>query len=278
MNTSAYKIILTATLSLLLACSEPQQPPPTQKTTQQPITLPPAPQNVGLAALVKERPPVEQKDQQKEKLEAALEAINKNISETPSGLHHRRAGILFRLNRFEEAIQDYDDAVEIGRPHTELSCWERGLAYYYIGNFKEGKEQFERYHRVGATDIENGLWRFLCIAEVEGIEKARSTILEYPSRTRPPFPALLNLYLGKGTPEDVISQAKRNTRSGPRSTNNLFFAHYYLAKFYELTDQPEQAKTHIRKALAHEITHFMYYCAEIDAQRIDPPKNADPEE
>lgn len=202
------------------------------------------------------------------RLEQDLERLDDAIGTAPSRLHHERADVLFRLGRFEDAIRDYDLAAEFGQPHDEDSCWERGLAQYYAGDFAAGAEQFERYHRVGPLDIENGLWRFLCIAETDGIEKARDTMLGYPRRVRAPFPALLDLYLGKGDVNAVLTQATEDNSSGEDATRRLFNAHYYLAKYYEITGDRVRALEHVRKSLEYRIPHFMYYCAEIDAQRL----------
>lgn len=207
------------------------------------------------------------------RLDQSLHRLNGVVSDTPSRLHHERAEILFRLGRFNDAVRDYDAAARFGRPHDEDSCWERGLAQYYAGDFRGGREQFSRYHRVGPSDIENGLWRFLCIAEEEGIAKAREGEFEYPRKARKPFPALLALYLDRGSANAVLEEAVRDTSSAEERTTNLFYAHYYLGKYYEIVDQKELALVHVRTALAHKISHFMYACAEADAKRLMARQN-----
>ena len=212
----------------------------------------------------------------RQRLEQALEKLNGVITDTPSRYHHERAGVLFRMDRFEEAVKDYDMAVRFGRPHSGDSCWERGLALYYTGDFRGGEEQFYRYHRVGPLDIENGLWRFLCIAEEEGTEKAREAILDYSQKVRMPFPALLDLYLERGTAEAVVEQAKERTPPPRQLTTNLFYAHYYIGKYYEIIEDEERALLHVREALKHSIAHFMYACAQADERRLAARKNAEP--
>lgn len=212
-------------------------------------------------------------------LEAALAGIDRLISAVPSPLHHRRAELLFRLGRYTEAIADYTTAARLGRPHDADSCWERGLAQYYAGDFSGGADQFTRYHQRGATDIENGIWRFLCIAEAEGLAKARETMFAYPRKRGAPFPALLALYLGPGTVEAVLEEAEGDTLPGEAHTARLFYAHYYIGKFYEIAGDVGKADVHVRKALKHPIPHFMYFCAELDAARlaarIDPSEASD---
>lgn len=203
-----------------------------------------------------------------QELEESLERLNALIKDEPSRYHHDRAEVHFRLGHFRESIKDYDTAADFGWPHDEDSCWERGLAQYYAGDFSDGRDQFYRYHRVGPLDIENGLWRFLCIAEEEGIEKARNTVIEYSRRVRVPFPELLALYLGNGSAEAVLKAAQVPALSPEERTFNLFNASYYLAKYYEIVGEKDEALIHARQALKHKIPHFMYACAEIDAKRM----------
>lgn len=215
---------------------------------------------------------------EREQLEEALEEADSRLADGTVRIQHKRAETLFRLERFGESVTAYDESVKIGYPHNNDSCWERGLAQYYADDFAAGRDQFLRYHNVGALDIENGLWRLMCIAEDEGIEKARESVLDYPNRVRIPFPALLDLYLGKGSPEAVIKQASDDAPAGsPRRTTNLFNAHYYIAKYYEMIDEYEKAQPYIQNALEHRITHFMYYCAQIDAKRIGAEVDGDSE-
>jgi len=177
--------------------------------------------------------------------------------------------VFFRLGRFEDAVRDYDAAAEFSWPHDEHSCWERGLAQYYAGDFEAGAEQFERYHRVGPLDIENGLWRFLCITETDGLTKARETMLDYSRSVRPPFPALLNVYLGDGDEKAVLQEASGGDLPEDDRAARMFNAHYYLGKYYEIVGERKRALEHVRAALEHPYPHFMYACAEIDAKRLE---------
>lgn len=219
-------------------------------------------------AMAQNAAPNEQQTRERQSLEKRLAELDATITEVPSPQHHQRAGIRFRLGRFEEAIQDYDKAAEGGNPHTNDSCWERGLAHYYAGNFQAGAEQFARYHRVGSLDIENGLWHFLCTAEEAGIETARERLLIYPRKLRPPFPDLLALYTGEGDTGAVFNAAEAGKLSNDERTERRFYAHYYVAKFHELNNEMDRARKEMDEALKHKIPHFMYTCAKIDRARL----------
>ena len=82
----------------------------------------------------------------------------------------------FRLGEIKKSVADFDKYVEL-RPRLESRQWERGIAYYYAGEFKKGAEQFELYQTYHDNDVENSVWRYLCIARSVGVDKARSVML-----------------------------------------------------------------------------------------------------
>ena len=200
-------------------------------------------------------------------LEKALVAFADLHPESPSPRHHQRAEILFRLGRFAEAVTDYSVAARGGAPHDEDSCWERGLAQYYAGDYRAGAAQFARYHAVGATDIENGLWHFLCLAEAEGVEKARGALLDYTRMRETPFPALWALYRGEGSAEAVMAAAESG--GDEEDGRGLFCAHYYLGKYYEAMKDFTRAREHVAKALEQSLPYFMDVCAREDLRRLE---------
>ena len=202
-------------------------------------------------------------------LEASLVPFADLRTASPSPRHHQRAEILFRLARFSDSVADYSVAARGGEPHDEDSCWERGLALYYAGDLRGGAAQFARYHSVGATDVENGLWHFLCLAEAEGVEKARLALLDYTRMREAPFPALLALYKGEGSTEAVMAEAESGGNEAEGRGRRLFYAYYYLGKYYEAVKDFPKARDHVAKALAQPLPFFMDACAREDLRRLE---------
>jgi len=201
--------------------------------------------------------------------EAALVPFSDLRPESPSPRHHQRAEVLFRLGRFSESVADYSVAARGGTPHDEDSCWERGLAQYYAGDYAGGAAQFARYHSVGATDVENGLWHFLCLAETEDVEKARGALLDYTRMREAPFPALWALYRGEGSVEAVMAAAESGDDDEEGRGRRLFYAHYYVGKYYEVMKDFPRARDHVAKALAQSLPYFMDDCAREDLRRLE---------
>jgi lipoprotein NlpI len=201
--------------------------------------------------------------------EEALKSFDSLKPESPSPRHHQRAEVLFRLGRFAEAVADYGVAARGGAPHDEDSCWERGLALYYAGDYTNAAAQFARYHSVGATDVENGLWHFLCLAEAEGVEKARGALLDYTRMREAPFPALWALYRGEGSEDAVMAAAGSGDDDEEGRGRRLFYAHYYVGKYYEAMKDFPKARAHVAKALEQSLPYFMDDCAREDLRRLE---------
>ena len=129
--------------------------------------------------------------------------------------------------------------------------------------------QFARYHSVGATDVENGLWHFLCLAEAEGVEKARGALLDYTRMREAPFPGLWALYRGEGSAEAVMESAESGGDGEEGRGRRLFYAHYYVGKYYEAMKDFPKARDHVAKALAQSLPYFMDDCAREDLRRLE---------
>lgn len=184
-------------------------------------------------------------------------------------VHHARGVKYFKDGKIAESLEEFEEAVARGgTAHTSDACWERGLARYYVGDLAGARRQFEGYHRVGPLDIENGLWVLLCAAPELGLEKSRPLIPEYTNRQRPPFPALLDLYLGKGNAEAVITEATTHPdlKTEAQRSEALFYAYFYLGKYLQVEGKPEEARQRFEIASNFQLDHFMYWCVQVELQ------------
>jgi len=72
-----------------------------------------------------------------------------------------------------------------------------GITCYYAGKFDEGKKQFEGYEQVDTNDVENAVWRYLCMAKSVGVEKARAQILKIGRDKRKPMMEVYALFAAR---------------------------------------------------------------------------------
>ena len=214
-------------------------------------------------------------------IEAALgqhaEAIadyNRTIKLAPeqAELCDRRGSERFKLGQIDESIDDFDRYLKL-RPDQEPAHWKRGISYYYAGRFADGRKQFEGYQTVDDNDVENAVWRYLCMARSDGSrQSARAAILPIKRDGRVPMMEVYALYRGDITPEAVLSAAREGNPPPDRLNERLFYAHLYLALYYEAANDAEACARHIVEAEEHRIPHYMWDVARVHAARLQSAK------
>jgi lipoprotein NlpI len=80
----------------------------------------------------------------------------------------------FRQAQIAESIADFDRQVKL-QPDQAAQHWQRGIAYYYAGEYDKGARQFELHQTVNPQDVENAVWHFLCVVRAPkgSVEAAR---------------------------------------------------------------------------------------------------------
>lgn len=179
---------------------------------------------------------------------------------TDPNVYVRRGMAHFKLANIAESIQDFDKAEQLD-PRIQPYLWQRGLSYYYAQRFEEGARQFEIDLTVNAQDVEETVWRFLCIAQSKGILEARKTLLPVRNDPRPIMRWIYDLFGGKTSPEVVLSMGEKEGIRGK------FYAHLYVGLFHEASNHSELAKTHIVKAATdYPLEDYMWHLARVHQQ------------
>ena len=158
----------------------------------------------------------------------------------------RRGDLQLFLNHPRESVTAFEKMIAID-PRQDAPHWRLGIAYYFAGDFAKSAKQFEKYHAYDGRDRENGVWKFLAQARVDGIEKARREMLVYTDFDREPFPSLYEMFAGKRSGDDVVAEIERKKLTS--DSRVMFFAHYYVGLNEELLGNRERAIEHLRKAV-----------------------------
>jgi lipoprotein NlpI len=186
-----------------------------------------------------------------------------------ASVQHR--GLLhFKAGQVEASIRDFDRYIEL-RPDRKVSHWQRGISYYYAGKYDEGRRQFEGYQDFDSNDVENAVWRFMCMARQGGIEKARKVILKIGDDRRVPMRQVYDLYKGDLKPDDVLAAARADNPSKDQLNSRLFYAHLYVGIWYDLVGDRKQALEHLNRAVEHRIGHYMWDVARIHRDLLKKP-------
>jgi lipoprotein NlpI len=200
----------------------------------------------------------------------AVAALSRAIELDPqvAAAYDLRGSEQFKLGRIAESIADFDRFLSL-RPSETAGHWKRGISYYYAGRYAEGRKQFEGCQTVDDADVENAVWRYLCMARSDGVEKAREQILKIGDDRRVPMREVYALFAGKGTPEDVLAAARSGKPTPAQLNERLFYAHLYVGLYYEAVGDKAKAREHITTAAEkHKIGHYMWAVARVHAQRL----------
>ncbi len=163
----------------------------------------------------------------------------------------------FRLGKIADSVADFDQFVEL-RPDMEPRQWERGLSYYYAGQFEKGAKQFELYQTYHDNDVENSVWRFACLARKVGSEKARETILPIRNDPRVPMMPIYDMFRARLSPEAVLKAARAGQPTPEQLNSHLFYAHFYIGLFFEAEGDSVKARRHILASQDYEVSHYMW--------------------
>lgn len=192
--------------------------------------------------------------------EKAAKAFTEVITLNPKavGAYDRRGDAYLKLGRWKEAIADFDKYLE-ANPDAAPDHWRRGIALYYAGRFKDGTDQFELHRKVNPEDVENSAWHYLCNARATSPKKAREDLIPVTKDARVPMKEVLELYAGKIKPEDVINAAEKSKLTGERLKEARFYAHLYVALYYESEKEEKKALEHLTTAVEkYKIGHYMW--------------------
>ena len=177
----------------------------------------------------------------------------------------------FRAGKIKESVSDLDKHVELATaldPKAEARQWERGISYYYAGEFEKGAKQFELYQTFHDQDVENSTWRYLCVARTDGVEKARKNLLPISDDRRVPMMQIYDLYRGKLKPADVLAAAEAGEPTKGALNQQLFYANLYIGLWHEAAGEKDLAKKHILEAEKHRIGHYMWDVAHVHADLL----------
>src|SRR5262249_37634013 len=152
--------------------------------------------------------------------------------------------------------------------------WQRGISLYYAGKYAEGMKQFNAYEKVSTTDVENGVWHFLCAAKKDGVAKARKGMLQIGEDERVPMMKGYELFKGKAKAADVLAEAKAGRVSEDLRKQQLFYAHLYLGLYHDVTGDVKKAKEHLALAASdkYRIKHYMGEVARVHHELLTKAK------
>lgn len=192
-------------------------------------------------------------------LKKELDRYNNLVLNNPhnSAAYVHRGMVKFKLAQINESIADFDTAEQL-KPNITPYLWQRGLSYYYAQKFTEGASQFEVDLTVNSRDVEETVWRYLCIARLKGVTEACKSLLTVNNDPRLVMLRVYDLYAGNCSIEDVLSVGN------PFDKRSKFYSHLYVGLYFEASDRSEEAQFYITKAAdSYQVDDYMWYLARV---------------
>lgn len=184
------------------------------------------------------------------------------LDKKPIDAYHQRGCTHFKLGLFQQSLLDFDRYLDLN-PAAKKSHWQRGITQYYAARYDDGARQFEQYQDFDSADVENAIWRFMCMARKVGIAKAQKAMLKIGNDKRVPMRQVYDLYKGDLKPADVLAAAKAGTPDRDQLNRRLFYAHLYLGIWFDLNGDTKTAQQHLDRAVEHRIGHYMWDVARV---------------
>lgn len=194
----------------------------------------------------------------------AITDFDKTIQLEPKAAeaYNRRGSEHFILGNITGSLADFDKFLTL-RPEDRPGHWKRGITCYYAGRFDDGRKQFGVYEQVDTNDVENAVWHLMCAARVDGIEKARKSLLKIGKDRRVPLMEVYALFAGKLKPEDVLAAAEAGNPPAEQLKSRQFYAHFYLGLYYDMLGDKKRTLEHLTKAEETEAGGYMWEVARV---------------
>jgi lipoprotein NlpI len=179
----------------------------------------------------------------------AAPTMGQGLADRPQAIFSRAVDD-FERGRIAESVEGFDTVAKLV-PDLAPQLWQRGIALYYAGRYKDCRAQFESHRTVNPNDVENAAWHFLCVARGESVQNARAALLPVGPDSRVPMRQVYEMFRGALKPEDVMAAA------GDRPAAQ-FYAHLYVGLYLEATGNKAAALEHITAAASDQYASAGY--------------------
>jgi len=179
-----------------------------------------------------------------------------------------RGMIHFRLGDFGKSVADFDGVLKLD-PSQASETWARGISLYYAKEYEAGRRQFEFAQRSHPGDLENALWKFMCIARFHGVDVARATLITENKDGRAPMDQIHAFYKGRISESDLLIELEKIQGSPEQVKQAQFFGYAYLGFFYDSIGEKEKGDDYLRKAMGpyYPGRQYLAFVADVHLKR-----------
>lgn len=173
-----------------------------------------------------------------------------------------RASDDFRAGRVTDALRGFDRVAALS-PADAPYLWQRGIAQYYAGQFRECRDMFVSHRTVNPDDVENAVWHFLCVARAESPDAARKQMLPVGPDARVPMREVYQMFQGRMSEAQVM-------RAAGNDPSAQFFARLYVGLYLEATGQAARGRAQIEIAAEDRFARVGGYMHDVARVHLMP--------
>ena len=184
-------------------------------------------------------------------------------NETPRELLDRAVKD-FVSGRIAESVKEFDQLAAL-QPHLAPQLWQRGIALYFVGRYRDCRAQFETHQTVNPADVQNASWHFACAAKADRPAVARAALLPVGPDPRRPMREIYQMFRGAMSPDQVLEAARTDVEA-------QFYAHLYLGLYFDALGDRRRALEHMRLAADERYAQsggYMHVVARVHLESLD---------
>lgn len=167
-------------------------------------------------------------------------------------------GIHYTVNReFNSAFEAFDSVLELA-PEHEFAYLNRGIALYYADKTELAQGDFERFLALKPTDAYRVIWLYLAQSELSTVG-AKARLNENLAALDPVewSTNIIRFFNGDITEQALLESVRQDLSSAQVLAERLCEVYFYLAKWHESQNRPEQALSYYKRVLATNVFEFV---------------------
>ncbi|WP_016956822.1 lipoprotein NlpI [Catenovulum agarivorans] len=197
-----------------------------------------------------------------------LQAIENNPTQVEA---YNILGIYYvRQNEFGRAYEAFDSVLEL-KPDHNYAYFNRAIALYYGERPQLALKDFESFYQLDTQDPYRVMWWYfaeLAVEQRQAEQPNQAQGLTALSNLRRRVQAiekdgwgllLTKLYTNELSPKELLQLAAVDNQSEQMLNEKLCEAYFYIAKYFHLKEQLEQAEFYYKAAISTHVYQFVEF-------------------
>ena len=188
---------------------------------------------------------------------AAIAAADAMVRLAPDNARTTRlAGdIYLRCGKAKWAVRLFDRFLETNKGEMP-QLWQRGIALYFMRDFRGAAEQFEAHQKVNPNDVENAAWHFLCVSKWQSPDEAKNRVLAAPNDPRIPMEEIRRMLMS-GDTAAVTSRVNEAPKNSEARKMAAFYGDFYLGLYADALGDRQKAQSLLKRAATDAPRNYM---------------------